>query len=67
MFNFKETDFLMSSQCHLSVNFKLTGSVHDHKGKNREKRVGLLLLVEWLFLESFKAGTSFLSCKYYEE
>lgn len=44
----------MSFQCHLLVNFKLTDPVHDHKGKTREKRVVLLLLVEWLFLESFK-------------
>lgn len=33
MFNFKETDFLMSSQCHLLVHFKLIDPAHDHKEK----------------------------------
>lgn len=31
MFSFQDTDFFMSSQCHLLVNFKFTDTVHDHK------------------------------------
>jgi len=38
MFSLQESDFLMSSQCHILVNFQFTDTVDDHKRKTKGKR-----------------------------
>lgn len=38
MFSFQETDFLMSSQCHLLVNFKSTNAVVTTIRKEKQNK-----------------------------